>query len=101
VRYLVILVILISSLFAAFENIHSLSATFSQEVDSGSSKILYRGKIFLKEPNYALWKYAEPIPKEVYLYREKLVVFEPDLEQATVSNIRENLDIFSILRNSK
>jgi len=42
----------------------SFSADFTQSVKSIEQKeILYKGKIYIKSPNLALWSYETPVKK--------------------------------------
>ncbi len=100
-RYISILSIFFFSLFASFEDLSSFSADFNQVVKSENSQIKYSGKILLKEPHFALWRYKEPIPKDIYINGREFIIYEPDLEQANISSAENSLDLFSILRRSK
>lgn len=88
----------------AFEpnKIQSLEANFTQTLTSEDNhKIIYEGEIFLKSPKSALWKYNNPIIKEVYIEGNTLIIYEPKLEQATFSTLKEELNLLTLLKEAK
>jgi len=101
-KLLIILIVFNLSLFANIFNVKSFQADFKQTITNNSSKqILYTGKIYLKDTNKVLWSYKEPIIKNVIINKNILIVDEPELEQAIVSNINDDLNLVKILRESK
>ena len=96
--FLLISITIIS--FANIFDITNLKADFKQTIkNNSSSNISYKGTIVLNENNI-LWHYNEPI-KNVYISNSKVIIDEPELEQAIISNIDEELNLLNILKESK
>ncbi|MDE5591598.1 MAG: LolA-like outer membrane lipoprotein chaperone, partial [Helicobacter sp.] len=84
------------------EGIKTFEARFIQTLTSQNGEnIIYEGEVYFKIPNFALWKYTKPIPKEIYLHDNTSIVYEPKLQQAIISKLQENIDIFSLMRQAK
>jgi len=97
-----LLILLSCSAFANINNISSFEADFKQSiVDDQNKTIIYNGHIQAEKPQYALWKYTNPIQKSVYISPTKVVMVEPDLEQAIIKKIDSNFDFFSLLSSAK
>jgi outer membrane lipoprotein carrier protein len=80
----------------------SYEATFKQTITNNSSKeILYVGKLYYTNNGNILWAYKEPIVKNVYINKNKVIIDEPELEQAIVSQIDDKLNLVKILNESK
>jgi outer membrane lipoprotein carrier protein len=93
---------LATSAFANINNITSFEADFSQKiVDDKGVEITYKGHITASKPRYALWQYIQPIKKSVYILPNKIIVIEPDLEQAIIKHLKGNFDLFKIIHNAK
>ena len=97
-RVFLVWTIMLTSLFGYGENFHSLEASFTQITYQGKEKIIYRGKLFAKKPSLAKWVYESPLKKEIYLNANRVIIYEPILEQATFSTLKESADFFSILK---
>lgn len=102
-KIFIALLIMISTLFAqSFKEKTSFEADFEQTVlNSSNSRIVYQGKLFIKEPSFILWKYNTPIQKDVYIRDDFVTIIEPELEQAIVSNLEKELNILNILKDAK
>jgi len=101
-RYLLILFLNINILLSYNLNIKTFSANFEQIVTSANSeKIVYKGKIKLKEPYLAYWEYIQPISKKIYINNIKVVIIEPELEQAIVTKLDKSINLFYLLKKSK
>lgn len=98
---ILLILIFCAKLFSDFSHIETLSSNFKQSVKTQNSEIKYSGNIHIKRPNSALWIYEKPIKKEIYIYDNRFIVYEIDLEQATISDIRESINIFEILSSSR
>ena len=102
--YRYILIILISyNLFSNnITNIKSFEANFQQIIiNNSNNNIVYKGKIYIKYPNFILWKYNKPIIKNIYINKNILFIDEPILEQVIITNINEDIDIIKLLKKSK
>ena len=93
---------LISLLFAQEKQLQSFSADFNQTIqDEHNKTITYTGYMKSKRPNLALWNYEKPVQKTLYVYDNIVTIVEPDMEQAIIKKMDQNIDIFQIIRNSK
>ncbi len=99
-RYLILL--LGFTLLYAGIDISSIKANFIQTITNDqNSTIKYSGKFFAREDNKALWIYEKPISKKLYFIDGKVVIIEPDLEQAIFSTFKKAPKILEILKSSK
>ncbi|MBX7489873.1 LolA-like outer membrane lipoprotein chaperone [Helicobacter turcicus] len=86
------------------QTIQSFSANFEQRVYSSEnegSTLKYTGTIKALAPSSVLWKYDEPIPKEIYIDNGTMIVFEPKLQQAIFTQLQENMDLLSLLKKAR
>lgn len=103
-KLLLFVIITFSNLLAVDElkEIKTFQADFTQTVTNESSKaISYEGKVFIKNNDRVLWKYLSPIEKNVFLLNDIVVIDEPELEQVIYTRLKEELNILSILQDSK
>lgn len=98
-----LILLFLSDLFAEIVlDFSSFQADFIQQIDDESKKIVkYYGKIYAKKPKTALWKYTKPIQKDVYIKGRSVVIVEPELEQVIMRRIKDDFDIFSLLKEAK
>lgn len=88
--------------FAAFEEIETFKADFSQRViDVSGKEIAYKGKMYAKAPDLVLWKYSDPIEKEIYIQKKNMTVYESELEQATITSLKDSLDFMQVLKSAE
>ena len=98
----IILSLLSVSLWADIGNIFSFEADFNQKITDDQNKTIeYKGHVIATKPQFALWKYTQPIQKEVYIASYKVIMIEPDLEQVIMKKIDSKFDIFSLIKNAK
>ncbi|WP_457746306.1 LolA-like outer membrane lipoprotein chaperone [Sulfurimonas sp.] len=91
-----------TTLFASLNSINSFEADFTQNiVDEKGKTIKYTGHVLAKKPQYAFWQYSTPVKKNVYILPQRVVIVEPELEQAIVKFIRSDFDFFNMLKNAK
>ncbi len=101
-RILFIALFVLSPLFAISENTDTMKADFVQTItDDKNSTITYKGNMFAKRPNMALWHYKEPVEKSVYITAESVTIVEPELEQAIIKRLGNSIDILAILSSAK
>ncbi len=86
--------------FASGIEFNTLSANFSQTVQSDDAKISYGGD-FSATKEHAVWHYKTPTIKNIFFSFTKVVVIEPELEQAIITNIKETPNLTAILANAK
>ncbi|WP_200762261.1 LolA-like outer membrane lipoprotein chaperone [Nitrosophilus alvini] len=100
-KYFLFIILFANFLFASL-NIFTFKSDFSQKVKDESGKIIeYKGKLYFKKPMKVLWIYKQPLKKEIYILRNEVVIIEPELEQVTISRLREAINIIEILQNAK
>ena len=86
--------------FAGGIEFNTLSANFSQTVQSDDAKISYGGD-FSATKEHAVWHYKTPTIKNIFFSFTKVVVIEPELEQAIITNIKETPNLTAILASAK
>lgn len=97
------IILLNLSLFAfSIEKLDTFQADFVQSiVNQSGKKIQYSGKVFIKKPLKILWRYNDPISKDVFLINNHVTIIEPDLEQAIFSTLKNEINILQILQHGK
>lgn len=85
--------------FGYGEHIQSLSADFIQQIVSEDGiPAHYEGKLIAKAPDKVKWLYTKPLQKEIYMQQREVIIYEPSLEQASYSRLKENSDFISIIK---
>lgn len=98
---LLIFLTLITQTFANTLTIEPFEAEFIQTVTNTSGKsIKYKGKIYLDNNDNILWKYLTPTTKNIYINKNNLVIEEPELEQAIITNIQDMLNLNQLLEKA-
>lgn len=101
-RFLPLTLLFAATLFASPQDINSFSSPFEQRiVDEQGKVITYRGELWAAKPQNALWSYQKPIQKSVYINAKRLVILEPQLEQATVRSLGDEIDFLEIIKKAK
>lgn len=101
-RFLPLLSLLTLTLFGSPQEINSFNSSFEQRiVDEHGKVIVYRGELWASKPQNALWSYQKPIQKSVYISGKRLVILEPQLEQATVRSLGDEIDFLEIIKKAK
>ncbi len=93
-----------STLFSSdLAKLESFESDFKQIITNDqNSKITYKGKLYAKkEKNLALWIYTSPIDKKIYYSEGKVVIIEPELEQAIFAKLDKVPNILSLLKKAK
>jgi len=93
-----------SSLFCSdLSRLESFESDFKQIITNDqNSKIIYKGKLYAKkEKNLALWIYTSPIDKKIYYSEGKVVIIEPELEQAIFAKLDKVPNILSLLKKAE
>ncbi len=81
-------------------HLESFSANFKQVLKS-EKPLVYHGVLKAKAPNWALWVYEKPLKKEIYMNDKEVVIYEPNLFQATITPLKDKTDFFTILKRLK
>ncbi len=82
------------------QHLQSFSANFKQVLKS-EKPLVYYGVLKAKAPNWALWVYEKPLKKEIYMNDKEVVIYEPNLFQATITPLKDKTDFFTILKHLK
>ncbi|GHP59294.1 outer-membrane lipoprotein carrier protein [Helicobacter pylori] len=82
------------------QHLQSFSANFKQ-VLKNEKPLVYYGVLKAKAPSWALWVYEKPLKKEIYMNDKEVVVYEPNLFQATITPLKDKTDFFTILKHLK
>ena len=100
-KYIFLISIVITQIFASFESINSFKADFIQSVTDEKNKVLtYNGHLLTSKPQNAIWSYTKPVKKDIYVSSHKVTIIEPEIEQVIVRNIESNLNFFSMIENA-
>ena len=91
------------TLFAnEFTDIKTFEASFIQTITNPSgSKVLYKGSLHIQNPSKIKWQYKNPIQKSVYIKKHTVTIIEPELEQAIITKIDKEINIFTLLKNAQ
>ncbi|GAA8474316.1 LolA-like outer membrane lipoprotein chaperone [Helicobacter pylori] len=82
------------------QHLQSFSANFKQ-VLKNEKPLVYYGVLKAKAPSLALWVYEKPLKKEIYMNDKEVVIYEPNLFQATITPLKDKTDFFTILKHLK
>lgn len=99
--WLLCLILGFQILAAYGDHLTSFQAKFIQTTYQNQEKIIYKGHLIAKRDHMAKWTYESPLKKEIYLNDSMVIVYEPALLQATTSKLKHNIDLFSIIQESK
>lgn len=88
---------------SGISGLKSFESDFRQTIiNDQNSKIVYKGKLYAKkEHNQALWIYTSPVDKKIYYSRGKVVIIEPELEQAIFAKLDKVPNILTLLKQAK
>ena len=100
---IILLFISNTTLFSAdFQNIKTFEASFTQTIINPSgNEVKYTGLLHIQEPDKIKWQYNDPIQKFVYIKKNSVTIIEPELEQAIITKIEEEINILNLLKNAK
>jgi len=91
-----------SILFSGVFDFETISSEFKQTItNEENSKIVYNGSFYATTKAKALWIYKKPIEKKIYFSQKRVVIIEPELEQAIITNLDNTPNITEILRGAK
>lgn len=82
------------------KNIKTIKADFIQSINSDNKTIKYRGIVYANSDFMAYWRYDSPIKKEIYINKNKIIIYEIDTKQAIISN-DVKIDFIKLLENAK
>jgi len=102
-KMIIILGCFISFAQAALDirNLETFTANFIQNISSVSGKtIKYKGEVFIKNTGKILWKYKDPVEKNVFIINNFVIIDEPELEQAIFTELENEINIIKLLNTS-
>ena len=96
-----ILILKTSILANDFQHMKSFEASFIQTITNPSGNIVkYSGLIYIQEPNKIKWQYQDPIEKLVFIDKNLVTIIEPELEQAIITKIDQEINILNLLKDA-
>jgi outer membrane lipoprotein carrier protein len=82
--------------------IKTLHSRFIQVVtDDQNSTLTYEGELLFKAPNLALWHYERPLKKTILIHGKRMVVVEPELEQVTYSQLKNERNLLKLMKKAR
>lgn len=102
-KIIAILFCLSSILFAgSLEGFKTIQSDFTQNVTNDQNKTIhYEGKFYATKNKKALWVYHKPVAKKIYFNDTKVVIVEPELEQAIITTLENTPNIAQLMREAK
>jgi len=101
-RIILFLSILFLNIYANVFDFKTLQSDFIQTItNEQNSTITYKGSFYATSRQVALWIYKTPVRKKVYFIKNKVVIIEPELEQAIITNLQNSPNFTSIIKSAK
>lgn len=102
-KYLAFFLVYVMSLHAALtDSLASFEAAFEQRiVDENGHSVVYAGHVWAQKPETVRWHYETPVEKDIYISGKDVVVIEPEMEQAIIRTLREDIDFLTIISQAK
>jgi outer membrane lipoprotein carrier protein len=80
----------------------TIKSDFIQKVtDENNATIVYKGKFYASSNSQALWIYKTPIKKSIYFDKDRVVIIEPELEQAIMATLKNSPSFTEIIQRAK
>jgi outer membrane lipoprotein carrier protein len=96
------MILLTVAAFAVTDTLKSFDADFEQRItDENNRTVVYTGHLWAETANRARWEYRTPVTKTIIIQNRNVLMVEPDLEQAVVRTLDEEIDFFSILSRAQ
>ena len=101
-RSLLILMAFFSLLVAKIEHFKTIQSDFIQKVTNDQNKtIVYEGTFYATDDKKALWIYEKPVAKKIYFNNTRVLILEPELEQAIITSLENTPNIAQLLQEAK
>lgn len=101
-KILTVFLLMCSILFGEVFDFETIKSDFKQTItNEENSTITYEGTFYATSKDQALWKYKKPIEKSIYFNKNQVVIIEPELEQAIITDLQNTPNITKLLKNSK
>ena len=79
--------------FDALKNTNTFTAKFKQEQVSNSGKpLIFTGSVVFSRPNRLKWEILQPYIQLQLLRGKEFLIYDPDLEQVSVSELKDDLN---------
>lgn len=89
-------------LFAKIEHFKTIQSDFIQKVTNDQNKtIVYEGLFYATDDKKALWIYQKPVAKKIYFNNTRVLIIEPELEQAIITTLENTPNIAQLLQEAK
>ena len=90
-----------SLLLAGIFDFDTISSDFKQTItNEENTQIVYEGSFYATTQSKALWIYRKPVEKKIYFNKNRVVILEPELEQAIITNLDNVPNITELLKKS-
>jgi outer membrane lipoprotein carrier protein len=101
-RIILLLSIFFLNIYANILDFKTLSSDFVQTItNEQNSTITYTGSFYATNRQTALWVYKTPISKRVYFVKNRVVIIEPELEQAIITTLQKSPNFAEIIKSAK
>jgi len=101
-RIILLLSIFFLNIYANIFDFRTLASDFVQTItNEQNSTIIYKGSFYATDRQVALWIYKTPIEKKVYFIKNKVVIIEPELEQAIITTLQNSPNFTEIIKSAK
>ena len=101
-RFLSILFLLFAFADAKIVDFKTIKSDFIQTVTNDQNKtIVYEGSFYATQEQKAIWIYTKPVEKKIYFSKSKVLIIEPELEQAIITNLENTPNIAELIRSAK
>jgi len=89
-------------LFAKIGDFKTIQSDFIQKVTNDQNQtIVYEGIFYATHDQKALWIYQKPVAKKIYFNQSKVLIIEPELEQAIMTTLDNTPNIAQILHEAQ
>ena len=90
------------SLSANIFDFKTLHSDFTQNItNEENSTITYTGSFYATSKQMAIWIYKTPVKKKVVFIKNKVVIIEPELEQAIITTLKQSPNFATIIKQAK
>lgn len=74
---------------ARYERTHDLQADFTQSttIEGFATPILSSGRVYIKKPGRLRWDYLDPAVEQIYVLRNKVMIYVPEHQQVLVGKL--------------
>lgn len=100
-RFFLFLVLSFKILNANDLEFDTLKSDFTQRITNQNKSITYSGHFIIDSKFGAFWQYENPNLKFVYFSKTNIIIIEPDLEQAVITQISDAPDLLTLLSGAK